>query len=223
MCISSGGERTQYRLFFNVCTCGLGRSQYRRRRALSPVHSTPGMQLSAAYIRRSREGSSSCPRHIADYCIIARRTARVCVRSCRILVLTIRRIERDTPDYVPSLQPNPSVDGQIFQHGFSDQNLPRTSRPSPIPSIPGVLTEAEVEAVALNRGSRQLSVPLVTPSVAMIVTGEESHEPGGGSHSLHKWDVLSAVHTGGIIGAISTPALRLLSQWIIVVDARLMI
>lgn len=147
----------------------------------------------------------------------------MCIWRRGILVPTVRRIERDTSDYVPGLQPDPSINSKIFQHGFSDENLPRTSRPCPISSVPRVLAEAEVDAVALDWEVGHLVIPFVTPSISVVMTREESHEPRSGSDSLHEWDVLSAVLAGGIIGAVGAPALRLLGQWVVIVDAGLAI
>lgn len=84
-----------------------------------------------------------------------------------------------------------------------------------------MLAETEIDAVAGDGHSGQEGVPLVAPSITVVVTGEDGHEARSRGDGLHEGHVLTAVDTGRVVRAILTPTLGLLGQDVVVVDTRL--
>lgn len=172
------------------------------------------------------------------------RQMRLIVRRGRISILSICRIQRDSPHNLTIFQPNMSSDSKLLETFLIDNDLTRTPNPATIASIASVLAKAEVYSTSMSTSismfvffpfsfvalpsddslllnTRDFSIPLITPRIPMIVPRKECHHTGNRSDSFHKGDVLLTIITALAVFPICTPPLSLLRKRLIVIDSRL--
>lgn len=128
------------------------------------------------------------------------------------------------PDNLPPFQANPSLRLESLEHTFGEQDLAGASGPSAVAAVAGVLAETQIESIAVAGDGGRASdrfAPLVAPGDAVIVAGENSHQPGSGGKGFHEGDVLASIFAFVAVGAVGTPAVCLCGEGHVVVDAGL--
>lgn len=139
-------------------------------------------------------------------------TERLAVGRHRINILAIRSIQRNGPNDLSRLEPDPCLELAQGQLVLPQQHLPRPALPVSVAAVARPLAEADVKPATLGLHGvvrKRVRRPLVTPRVTVLVRSEEAQHARRRRDGLHEGYVLSAVRAGAVVDAVGTVPDRL--------------